>query len=115
MGRSSGLHTLDRSLDMVRQMSPDERLEKMIQKIRQVFLRRQAVTGRAVHRIIQNFDDDRQVGRPEFVEGMRRYLGTTNDDELLGKAFRHFDSDDSGEISIDEFLSVILGTNSDDK
>jgi len=46
---------------------------------------------------------------------MRRYLGTTNDDELLGKAFRHFDSDDSGEISIDEFLSVILGTNSDDK
>lgn len=101
---------------MVRQMSPDERLEKMIQRIRQVFLRRQAVTGRAVHRIIQNFDDgDRQVGLPEFVEGMRRYLGTTNDDELLGKAFRHFDSDDSGEISIDEFLSVILGTNSDDK
>ena len=46
---------------------------------------------------------------------MRRYLGTTNDDELLGKAFRHFDSDDSGEISIDEFLSVILGTNSDDQ
>lgn len=56
-----------------------------------------------------NFDDgDRQVGLPEFIQGMRRYLGTTNDDAVLAKVFEHIDSNGNGSISIDEFLQIIV-------
>ena len=86
---------------------------ELIKRIREIFLQRSATSGKAVHRIINNFDDGNgMVEYPEFRNGVYSYLHGNDEtipDEDLKRVFDFFDKDGSGYISIDEFISVLMG------
>ena len=75
-----------------------------------MFHKRGAYAGRALARVVRNFDDgDGRIDKQELAVGLRSYLGFEMDKQDFDHVWAYFDTDDSGDISVDEFLTGIRG------
>jgi len=85
-------------------------LEDSLQKVKEVFHQRGAYAGRALARVVRNFDDgDGHINKEELGHGLRSYLGFEMDNQDFDYVWNYFDTDGSGEIDVSEFLHGIRG------
>jgi len=88
----------------------DKELAESLRKVKAVFHQRGAYAGRALARLIRNFDDgDGHIVKEELNHGLRAYLGFEMDVQDFDHVWRYFDKDESGAISVAEFLHGIRG------
>jgi len=85
-------------------------LDLALTRVKQVFHERGAFAGRALARVVRNFDDgDGNINKSELRDGMQTYLGFDMVNQDFDHVWRYFDKDDSDHISVDEFLHGIRG------
>ena len=61
-------------------------------------------------RVVRNFDDgDGFIDKDELMIGLRNYLGFEMDKQDFEYVWHYFDTNRSGDISVDEFLTGIRG------
>lgn len=78
--------------------------------VKQLFIDRGAFSGRAVARIVRNFDDgDGKITKSEFAAGMLQYLGFPLHDQDIDAIFSQFDQDGDGSIDVEEFVLGLRG------
>jgi len=88
----------------------ESELHESLMKVKEVFHQRGAYAGRALARVIRNFDDgDGNINKQELELGLRNYLGFEMDEQDFEHVWRYFDEDNSGAITIAEFLYGIRG------
>jgi len=85
-------------------------LADTLDKVKAVFHSRGAFAGRSMARLVRHFDDgDGQVNKQELQRGLEKFLGKNIDSTELQYFIEYFDQDQSGTISVDEFLHGIRG------
>merc|ERR1712230_161340 len=70
----------------------ESELDASLRKVKEVFHKRGAYAGRALARVIRNFDDgDGNINREELKHGLRNYLGFEMDEQDFGHVWDYFD------------------------
>jgi len=85
-------------------------LDDSLRRVKDVFHQRGAYAGRALARVVRNFDDgDGHINKEELQHGLTTYLGFPLEQQDFDHVWKYFDKDDSGQIDVSEFLHGIRG------